>query len=63
VTGKLCAVLAEEAVNVSELDRSQIEKSLDDLQFNLGQAGDDFVRKANILRDIEIAKMKLEAIR
>lgn len=59
VSGNVCSVLAEEAVNVNDLDRSQIEKDLEDLQYNLGQAGDDAVKKSNILRDIEIAKAKL----
>jgi F-type H+-transporting ATPase subunit epsilon len=62
VNGKLCSVLAEEAVNVDELDRTQIEKSLQDLQEDLSASGDDAVKKTSILHNIEIAKAKLAAV-
>lgn len=62
VNGKLCSVLAEEAVNVGDLDRSQLEKSLQDMQDDLGIAGDDAVKKSNIQRDMEIVRAKLAAV-
>lgn len=61
VTGKLCSVLAEEAVNVNDIDRNMAEQSLKDLRDELVNAGDDAVKKANLLRGIGIAEAKLAA--
>jgi len=62
VSASLCSVLAEEAVNVADLDKTALEESVKNLQDDLGFAGDDTVKKNRILRDISIAKAKLEAI-
>ena len=61
VNGKLCSVLAEEAVNVNDIDRGKVEQNLKDLREGLANADDDVVKKANILRDIGIAEAKLMA--
>ena len=61
VDGKLCSVLAEEAVNVSDIDRGKTEQSLKDLRDELAGAGEDAVKKANALRNIAIAEAKLAA--
>ena len=61
VNGKLCSVLAEEAVNVNDIDRSKVEQSLRDLRDALVNVGDDVVKKANLQRDIAIGDAKLAA--
>ncbi len=61
VNGKLCSVLAEEAINVNDLDRAQIEESFKVLEAALGSVGDDAVKKSNILRDMDVARAKLIA--
>jgi F-type H+-transporting ATPase subunit epsilon len=61
MNGKLCSVLAEEAVNVNDIDRGKTEQSLKDLRDELASAGDDVVKKANTLRAIGIAEAKLAA--
>jgi F-type H+-transporting ATPase subunit epsilon len=63
VNGKLCSVLAEEAVNVVNLDRVQIEESLKTLETDLVSASEDAVKKSNILRGMDIARAKLAAAR
>ena len=62
MNGKLCSVLAEEAVNVNDIDRSKAEQSLSDLRNELASVGDDAVRKANLARNISIAEAKLAAV-
>ncbi len=61
VTGELCTVLAEEAVNVNDIDRSAVEKKLEELRGQLAEAADD-VAKAALARDIAIAEAKLAAV-
>jgi F-type H+-transporting ATPase subunit epsilon len=61
MNGQLCSILAEEAVNVNEIDRSKAEQSLKDLRDELAGAGDDAVKKANLLREITITEAKLAA--
>ena len=62
MNGKLCSVLAEEAVNVNDIDRSKAEQNLSDLRNELASAGDDAVKKANLARNISIAEAKLAAV-
>jgi F-type H+-transporting ATPase subunit epsilon len=61
VTAKLCSVLAEEAVNVNDIDRAKTEQELKDLSAELAVAGEDAVRKASLQRNIAIAEAKLSA--
>ena len=61
VDGKICSVLAEEAVNVNEIDRAKAEQSLADLRAELVAAGDDAVKKDNLARSITIAEAKVAA--
>lgn len=62
VSGKICSVLAEEAVNVNELDKAKLDEMLKNLQDDLGFSADDAVKKARILNDIETTKAKIAAI-
>lgn len=62
VSGKICSVLAEEAVNVNELDKAKLDETLKNLQDDLGFSADDAVKKARILNDIETTKAKIAAI-
>ncbi len=61
VTGEQCTVLAEEAMNVSDIDRVAVEKKLEELRSQLANASDD-VAKADFTRDIAIAEAKLTAV-
>ncbi|MBI3441799.1 MAG: ATP synthase F1 subunit epsilon [Proteobacteria bacterium] len=61
VNGTLCTVLAEEAVNVAELDRAQIEESLKGFQESLDLSKEDAVKSAYILQQIGVAQAKLAA--
>ena len=62
VSGKTCSVLAEEAVNVNDLDKTKLDEALKNLQDDLGFSADDVVKKARVLNDIEITKAKIAAI-
>ncbi len=62
ITGDLCSVLAEEAVNVNDLDRAKLEEKLKDLEDDLGFAKDDHVKTAHIQRNIDIVRAKLAAL-
>lgn len=61
VTGSHCMVLAEEAVNVNELNQADLERQLKDLSedFNLVKEQAD---KQRIEQKIALIKAKLEAV-
>jgi F-type H+-transporting ATPase subunit epsilon len=59
VNGKLCSVLAEEAVLVSALDRAQIQESLKQLNEELKSVQGDELKIAHIQRHIAVAQAKL----
>jgi len=61
VTGERCTVLAEEALPLKEIDRVHVQKDLDDLQRQLGEATDDQARD-RLARQIETAEAKLAAV-
>jgi F-type H+-transporting ATPase subunit epsilon len=61
VTGSQCTVLAEEAVNVDDLDQATLEKKIKDLTEDLGLAKDD-IEKARINRRLNLTKAKLSAV-
>jgi F-type H+-transporting ATPase subunit epsilon len=61
VTAHNCTVLAEEAVNVNDLNQADIEQTIRNLQEDMGMARDDMER-ARVGRRLDLAKAKLEAI-
>lgn len=61
VTAERCTVLAEEALPVEEIDRSEVEKALSDLRDDLSAAADAAARRGLESR-IAIAEAKLEAL-
>ncbi len=60
VSEKNCTILAEEAIDVNDLDKAKLEKQVSDLTEDLGMAGDE-VKKERVLRKLTIAKAKLAA--
>ena len=61
VTGENCTVLAEQAVNVNDLDQKEIEKEIADLNEDLARAADD-AEKAKAEKGLALANAKLTAI-
>ena len=61
VTGGLCTILAEAAVNVDDLDQGDLEKELADLSEDLGLA-EEVLDKARIEQKISLVKAKLSAV-
>lgn len=62
VTPEQCTVLAEQAVNVDDLNQAELEKKIADLKEDIGLAGDDAIKKAHIVNEISIAKAQLQAV-
>ena len=61
VNKNLCSILAEDAINVNDLDRAEIENSLKVLHSDLDIAKDDAARHAHIQRQIFITEAKIVA--
>jgi F-type H+-transporting ATPase subunit epsilon len=61
VGGALCSVLAEEAVNVNELNRAELEQQAKNLEDDLGFAKDDPVKAAHIRAQIKVTQAKIAA--
>jgi F-type H+-transporting ATPase subunit epsilon len=61
VSPTLLSVLAEEAVDVADLSRSELEEKLKNLEDDLGFAKEDPTKAALLSKDIEITKAKLAA--
>src|SRR5687768_3780862 len=59
VSATTCSVLAEEAVDVGDIDKSVVETEIRNLEDDLGFVKDDAVKTAAILREIDVAKAKL----
>ena len=59
VSGAICALLAEEAVNVNDLDKAALEKQLHDLKDDLGFAKGDAVKSAIVQKQIALVQAKL----
>lgn len=57
-----CALLAEEAVNVQDLDRAKLEEKLSNLHDDLNFAKDDAAKTAHIRKAIDVTKAKIAAI-
>jgi F-type H+-transporting ATPase subunit epsilon len=60
VTGTQCSVLAEEAIDVADLNREALAAKLADLTDDLEFAKDDAVKSAHIRREIDIVRTKIE---
>jgi F-type H+-transporting ATPase subunit epsilon len=61
VTPSLLSLLAEEAVDVKDIDKSKLEQDLKNLEDDLGFAKDDAVKTTALKGQIEVAKAKLFA--
>src|SRR5690606_27340080 len=61
VTAEICTVLAEEAVDVKDLDRASIEQELKNLNEDLGMAKDE-KEKNYVLAKMKLAQAKLQAV-
>lgn len=61
VTGENCTVLAEQAVNVNDLDQKEVEQEIQNLNEDLDRAQDE-VEAARIKNRLALAKAKLTAI-
>lgn len=62
VTATNLTVLAEEAVNVDDLDKFKIEKQIQDIEDELKLADDDKGKKARLNQKLSIAKAQLVAV-
>lgn len=61
VTGENCTVLAEQAVNVNDLDKAAIEQDIANLNEDLSRASDEAARK-KAEKGLALANAKLTAI-
>lgn len=61
VTAANCSILAEQAVNVNEIDVSAVQKSINDLNDDM-KAATDAADKAVIHHKLQIATLKLQAV-
>ena len=61
VTATNCTILAEQAVNVNELDAAAIEKSIADLNDEL-KIATDMAEKSILHKKITLATIKLQAV-
>lgn len=62
VSGTQCAVLAEEAVTLEDLDRATLEAELKNLEDDLAFAREDVVKTAQINRALNIVRAKIYAV-
>ena len=62
VDGTQCSILAEDAVNVAELNVDKLREKLTDLKDDLDFAKDDAVKAAHINREIGVLNAKIEAV-
>lgn len=62
VTATQCTVLAEEAVNIADLDAGKIEQDIRALEEKINIATDG-VEKARMVRQLTTARAKLDAVR
>ncbi len=56
-----CTVLAEEAVNISDLNQAELEQTMRNLQEDMNLARDD-IERARISRRLTLARAKLQAV-
>lgn len=62
VTGQQCVVLAEEAINVTDMDQSALEQELSNLNEDLGLA-EEVADKGRIEAAIDLVQAKLNALK
>ncbi len=62
VNGSLCSVLAEEAINVNDIDRAAVETNLKNLREDLDLAKDDVVKMAHVKKQIAINEAKIAVL-
>ncbi len=61
VTGEICTILAEDAVNVSDLDEDDLNQKMANLNEDLGLAEEE-LDKARILKRLSLVKAQLSAV-
>lgn len=61
VTATQCTVLAEEAVNVQDLNQAEIEQAVRDLTEDVASAAND-IEKSRFQRRLTVAQAKLQAV-
>jgi F-type H+-transporting ATPase subunit epsilon len=61
VTATSCTILAEQAVNVNDLDLAQLEQQVKNLSEDLGMAKDES-EKTRIQKRIDMTKAKMSAV-
>lgn len=61
VTANNCSILAEQAVNVNEIDTAAVQKTISDLNDDLKLSSDP-AEKAVIQHKLQIATLKLQAV-
>jgi len=61
ISGAVCSVLAEEAVNVNEIDRPASEEKLKNLEADLAASKDDPVKFASLEKRIAAKRAKIAA--
>lgn len=62
ITATNLTVLAEEAVNVNDLNAAKLEKEIQDLNDEIKLSGDDAVKRAALLSRLSLATAKLAAV-
>lgn len=62
VTAERCTVLAEEAVPLDDIDRDQVEKSLQEAMEDITDAGDNNTERALAEQRADSARAKLESL-
>jgi F-type H+-transporting ATPase subunit epsilon len=61
VTPNLLSLLAEEAIDVAQIDKAKLEQDVKNLEDDLGFAKDDPVKTALLKSQIDVAKAKIQA--
>lgn len=61
ISPKLCSVLAEEAVNVTDIDRQAVEREIASLREEINAAGDDAVKTILLQKQLAVAQGRLAA--
>ena len=62
VNGTICSLLAEEAINVEDLDRATLEASLKTLADDLTASQSDAIKSEHIQLLIDVTQAKLRAL-
>jgi len=61
ISAAVCSVLAEEVINVDEIDRARAEEKLKSLEAELAAAKDDPVRAAGLEKRIAVNRARIAA--